>query len=271
MSASTPMTADQISQLSNTIFSARRDNTILDVYPGQPPATLEEAYAVQDLSIKANPDVITGWKIGMVPPEFREQLGAERIMGPAYKSVTHFVGRSHSDDECLQLPVFKGGFIAVEAELVIEIAEDIAPGSVNTADGVEHLVKAVYAGIEIASSPIVDLNDYGPTAIVSDFGNQQGMIIGEKIEDWQSVVPTMEAKTVINGEVISAKPANNVLNGQMSAFAYVIDCAAKRGITLPAGSFILSGATTGVHETVVGAKSTVSFGDMKLNIELVAI
>ena len=267
----TAMTPEQISELSNTIYSARRDNTILDVYPGQPPATLEEAYAVQDLSIKACEDEITGWKIGMVPPEFRDQLGAERIMGPAYKKVTHFIGRSHSDDEVLQLPVFEGGFIAIEAELVIEIAEDIAPGSVNTADGVEHLIKAVYAGIEIASSPIVDLNSYGPTAIITDFGNQQGMIIGAKIDNWLEAVKDMEAKTVINGELISAKPATNVLNGQLAALAYIIDCAAKRGITLPAGSFILSGATTGVHETVVGAKSTVSFGDMKLNIELVAI
>lgn len=269
MSAS--MTAEQISQLSNTIFTARRDNKILDVYPGKPPATLEDAYAVQDLSIKANTDEITGWKIGMVPPDLREEMGAERIMGPTYKSVTHFIGKSHTDDECLKLPVFDGGFIAVEAELVLELAQDITPGSVNTSEGVEHLVKAVYAGIEIASSPIVDLNDYGPAAIISDFGNQQGMIIGEKIENWQEAIQSMEAKTVINGEVISAKPATNVLNGQMAALAYIIDCAAKRNITLPAGSFILSGATTGVHETLVGAKSTVSFGDMKLNIELVAI
>jgi 2-keto-4-pentenoate hydratase len=267
----TAMTAEQISQLSNTIFTARRDNKILDVYPGEPPATLEDAYAVQDLSIKASTDEITGWKIGMVPPDLREQLGSERIMGPTFKKVTHFIGRSHNDDECLQLPVFKDGFIAIEAELVLELAQDITPGSINTADGVDHLIKAVYAGIEIASSPIVDLNSYGPTAIVTDFGNQQGMVIGEKIENWQEAVKDMEAKTVINGELISAKPATNVLNGQLAALEYIINCAAKRNITLPAGSFVLSGATTGVHETIVGAKSTVSFGDMKLNIELVAI
>lgn len=261
----------RIIQLSETIFTARHDHKILQVYPGTPPATLEDAYAVQDLSIKANTDEITGWKIGMVSPELRNELGAERIMGPIYKHFTHFVGKSHSESESIQLPVFDGGFIAVEAELVIELAVDITPGSVDTSKGVEHLVKAMYAGIEIASSPIVDLNSYGPTAIITDYGNQNGMVVGAKIENWQEAIQHMNSKTEINGEVISTKPATNVLNGQMAALAYLIDCAAERNITLPAGTFVLSGATNGVHETLVGAKSTISFGDMKLNIELVSI
>ena len=77
---------------------------------------------------------------------------------------------------------------------------------------------------------------------------------------------------MINDEQINAAPANNVLNGQMAALAYIIDCAAQRDITLKAGEFICSGAITGVHETVVGATSTVSFeGAGDLNVEFVAL
>lgn len=116
-----------------------------------------------------------------------------------------------------------------------------------------------------------DLNDYGPAAIISDFGNNHGMVIGAPIENWQDGLADIETKVEINGEVINTAPGNNVLNGQLAALAYIIDCAASRGITLPAGCFICSGAITGVHETVVGSTSTVSFDDNVLNIEFVAI
>ena len=272
MSNRKTLSQEEVRTLSETLFGARTSAKILDVYPGSSPATLEQAYEVQDLSIAASTDEIVGWKIGMVVPELREEMGAERIMGPVFKNVYHNIGRAHEEGESLKWPVYKGGFIAVEAELVIEIAEDIAPGSVNTADGVEHLVKAVYAGIEIASSPVVDLNDYGPTAIITDFGNNHGMIVGAAIEDWQSKISNMETKVIINDEVINTAPTDGVLNGPMAAFAYVIDQAAARNITLPAGCKICSGAITGVHETIVGSTSTADFGDAgKINLELVAI
>lgn len=268
----TQVTDEEIKKLSNDLFTARRDATILQTYPGPIPATLEQAYAVQDLSIEASDDEVVGWKIGMVAPELRSDMGSERIMGPVFKQVHYHIGKGHAADEFIELPVFEGGFIAVEPELMIEVAEDIEPGSIDTAEGVEHLVKTMYAGVEIASSPVVDLNDYGPTAIITDNGNQQGMIVGAEVENWKTGLADIEVKTVINGEVINTAPANNVLNGQLAAFAYLIDCCALRGIKLPAGTLICSGAITGVHETVVGATSTVSFGEGKdINMKLVAI
>ncbi len=272
MSTTTPLTSDQISQLSQTLVSARNAGRTLDKYPGSVPATLEEAYAVQDLSIKASAEEIVGWKIGIVPPELREAMQVERLMGPVFRNLCHFVGKAHQNEEKIRLPVFDGGFIAIEAELILELAEDITPGSVDTTTSVEKYVKAAYAGIEIASSPVPDLNDYGPAAIVSDFGNNHGMIVGAPIENWQSELASIETTVIINDELVNSAPANNVLNGQMAALAYIIDCAAQRGITLSAGTFICSGAITGVHETVVGATATVSFAEAgDLNIEFVAI
>lgn len=272
MSTTTQLTNDEIRQLSKTLASARIEGKTLDKYPGSVPSTLEDGYAIQDLSLNASTEEIVGWKIGMVPPELRESMQEERLMGPVFKSLSHIVGKAHNEGEKITIPVFDGGFTAIEAELILELAEDIAPGSVNTADGVEQYVKAAYAGIEIASSPVPDLNDYGPSAVASDFGNNHGMVVGASIADWQSNLADIETQVFINGKLINAAPANNVLNGQMAALAYIIDCATQRGITLKAGEFICSGAITGVHETVVGATSTVSFGEAgKLNVEFVAI
>lgn len=270
MSTSTPLTSEQISELATALSSARKDIRILDGFPGPIPSTLEEAYVVQDGSIDASDDEIVGWKVGMVPPEQREEMGAERILGPVFKDVYIHLNESQCQGEVFELPVYTGGFIAIEPELIIETNQDIAPGSVNVADGVEHLVKSVSAGIEIASSPVIDLNDYGPTAIISDIGNQYGMIVGSPIEDWQNKISKMETSTVINDELINKAPTDGILNGPMAAFAFMIECCAKRGITLPAGSFCSSGAITGVHETLVGATSTIKFGDVcTMNFKLV--
>ena len=199
-------------------------------------------------------------------------MQVERIMGPVFKSLCHFVGKAHDANEKITIPVFDGGFIAIEAEVILELSVDIAPGSVDATDDVAQYVKAAYAGIEIASSPVPDLNDYGPAAIASDFGNNYGMIVGAPIADWASKLAEIETKVLINDELVNAAPANNVLNGQMAALTYIIDCAAQRGITLKAGEFICSGAITGVHETVVGATSTVSFeGAGDLNVEFAAV
>ena len=268
--STTPLTSEQISELAQALSSARKDVRILDGFPGPIPKTLKEAYLVQDSSIELSDQPIVGWKVGMVPPDLRDELGAERILGPVFKDVSITLNEQESTGQSFDLPVFAGGFIAIEPELVVEINQDIAPGSINTEDGVEHLVKAVYAGIEIASSPVVDLNGYGPTAIASDIGNQYGVIMGSSIQHWKTAIATMRTSTEINGELINVAPTDGILNGPMAALAFMIDCCAERGITLPAGSICSTGAITGVHEALVGSTSTVKFGDVcTMNFTLV--
>ncbi|WP_334056325.1 2-keto-4-pentenoate hydratase [Alteromonas sp. S005] len=267
-----PLTEDDLKTLSNTLVNARKQATVLETFPGDVPTTLDAAYRVQDMSLEQWNDEITGWKVGMVIPELRDQMGAERLMGPIFKKVTHFIGRPHADDEFVELEVYAGGMVAVEAELVFELGEEITPGSIDTKGPLKHLIKAVYAGVEIASSPVIDLNSYGPTAIISDFGVNQGMVIGARIASWDTVIENMQTSVFINKDHINTAPSNNVLRGPMAAVAYLIDQAAARNITLPKGCMICSGAITGVHDTVAGATSTVTFeGVGNINMKLIPV
>ena len=267
-----PLTEDALKTLSTTLVSARKQAGVLKTFPGDVPTTLDAAYRVQDMSLMQWNDEITGWKVGMVVPELREQMGGERLMGPVFKKVTHFIGRPHNDDEFVELEVYAGGMVAVEAELVFELGKEVTPGSIDTKGPLKHLINAVYAGVEIASSPVIDLNSYGPTAIISDFGVNQGMVVGAPIEQWDSVIENIQTSVFINNEHINSAPSNNVLRGPMAAVAYLIDQAAARNITLPKGCMICSGAITGVHDTVVGASATVSFeGIGNINMKLIPV
>ena len=43
------------------------------------------------------------------------------------------------------------------------------------------LVAAVHVGVETAGSPLATINDLGPCAIVADFGNNAGLIVGPEL------------------------------------------------------------------------------------------
>ena len=48
-------------------------------------------------------------------------------------------------------------------------------------DEAADLIDAVHVGIEVASSPLGSINEIGPIAVISDFGNNNGMVIGPEI------------------------------------------------------------------------------------------
>ena len=50
----------------------------------------------------------------------------------------------------------------------------------------ERIVKAMNGRIEIASSPLQNINDHGPAVVASDFGNNAGLLLGAEVPDWQT-------------------------------------------------------------------------------------
>src|SRR6185312_16904029 len=79
-------------------------------------------------------------------------------------------------------PVFAQGFAAIEAEFVFQLSKD-APANVTewTAETARRFVKTMFIGIEIASSPLQNINDFGPAIVASDFGNNAGLLLGAEV------------------------------------------------------------------------------------------
>ena len=136
------LTDEEVRQLSDTLFNARTTGKALPEFPGKLPATLEQAYAVQDLSIAASDDNVVGWKVGMVIPELREQMKSERIMGPVFKNVAHFIGHSHGDNEYIELPVYTDGFIAVDGGSIVNYTSNAAWNAGGPGAGIYGVSKA---------------------------------------------------------------------------------------------------------------------------------
>lgn len=236
---------------------ARLAGRSLRAYPGTVPPDLATAYRIQEASIRAWPDEPCGWKVARIGPQWQVQYAEERLIGPVFARNVHVVGPG----EVAVCPVFEGGFAAVEAEIGIYVSDDAAAGKSNwTADDAALLVGRVCVGVEVASSPLATLNDLGPGAVISDFGNNWGVIAGAEIPDWRTRTTDLAVETFIEGRSVGcgniAIPAT-----PLGAFAFALNKAASGGRPLRKGDYISTGMITGVHDIRIGEQSRLVFGE----------
>jgi 2-keto-4-pentenoate hydratase len=232
--------------------AARRSAGAFTQYPGTPPPDLAAAYRCQDEAIALWDDSIAGWKVGWIAEPHSSKFDAQRLVGPIFrKSVWRALPRGSRD-----VPVFAHGFAAVEAEFVFELARD-APANVTdwNAETARRFVRTMFVGIEIASSPLQNINDFGPAVVASDFGNNAGLLIGAEVPDWQArPLENLLCETRIDGAVVGRGSAAAVSGGPLSALAFALRCNSLRGRPLRAGDYVSTGAATGVHS--IGAGQT---------------
>ena len=237
---------------------ARLAGRALPGFPGTPPPDLATAYACQDAAIALWPGVLAGWKVGYIAPDRRDGSGEDRLVGPIFASAIW----PQAVGETVDVPVFVDGFAAVEAEYVFRLGTDAPAGkTLWTADEALALVSSLHIGIETAGSPLATINVLGPAVVVSDFGNNAGLVLGPEIADWRSRAETsLVCETFIDGESVGRGGAASVPGGLGAAFAFALGRCARRGLPLRAGMLVTTGAATGIHDILAGQSARIHFG-----------
>ncbi len=227
------------------LVAARREGRSLTRFPGVLPSSMAEAYRIQDHAISRWPDALVGWKIGYIPANQRSVGDPDRLVGPIWRSQCHL----HAE----HLPpavvgVFSSGFAAVEAELVIRLGQDLPAHEVGdwTAEAAADLEQQLLVGIEVASSPIPDINSLGPTVIAADFGNNNGLVLGPVLGDRPGEAPVQLA-CLIDGQLIGEGSGANLPGGIHHGLATALNVLAGRGQPVRAGMVFATGAITGIH------------------------
>jgi 2-keto-4-pentenoate hydratase len=236
--------------IAEAFHMARRKARPLPGFPGDLPAGLPEAYAIQERSISLWPDEIAGWKVAAIHPDLRAELKSARMSGPAFSRTVIRV----APGETGEIPVISGGFIAVETEIGIVLKGDIAPRSAPwTTPELLPFISGLHLAMEIAGSPLLTINDIGPWAIVSDFGNNSGIAVGSEIKDWdRGAIDHLKTAMRINGKTIGEGRAVGANGGPLDAFLFLVNHLATRNRGLRKGDVIIAGATTGVHPIEIG-------------------
>ena len=235
---------------------ARRTAHALAQYPGDVPLTLEAAYRIQDAAIRLHGGTIAGWKVGRIQPPLDLHFGTTRLAGPIFADHVHPVVPVRD------MPVFVGGFGAVESEFLFKLG-NVPDGRTDWSipDALD-CVTAVHIGFEIASSPFAGINRMGPVVTASDFGNNNGLLVGPAITDWQhGGIDNMTVTTRIDGAVVGTGQAASFPGGCGGSIAFLLGNLAQRGIAVPPGTWVSTGAVTGVHEIAPGSTAVAQFGD----------
>jgi len=243
--------------IAEAFVSARLKATALSDFPGTLPPDLGAAYAVQDAAIDIFPDEVAGWKIGKMAPHLIAVMGYKSISGPVFRKDVRYAAPGGT----VEYGMFVGGFAAVEAEYMFEIGDDAPIGKTtwSTADAIA-AVKRMICGVEMAGSPLATINKIGPLCVVSDFGNNNGIIVGPEIPNWRERVLTeLTCETFINGKSVGTGMAANVPGGPLESLRFVAEVCAKWGRPLKAGQFITTGAITGIHDVLPGEVARVEF------------
>jgi 2-keto-4-pentenoate hydratase len=249
--------SDSVDNTSKQFVQARLAGRSLATYPGTVPPDLATAYRIQATSIDAWPDAPCGWKVARIGPQWQAQYPEERLIGPVFARNVHVVGPG----EVAVCPIIEGGFAAIEAEIGIYVNSDAPAGRFDwTAEQAASLVGRMCIGVEVASSPLATLNDLGPGAVISDFGNNWGVIAGAEVSDWRTRAQELAVETFIGGTSVGrahiAIPAT-----PLAALAFALRRAAQQGRALKRGDYISTGMITGVHDIRVGEEARLTFGE----------
>ncbi|AUW57062.1 2-keto-4-pentenoate hydratase [Sphingobium sp. SCG-1] len=245
-------------ETASRFLEARRSAASLPDYPGSPPVSLDEAYVIQDAALSQSAETVGGWKVGRINPPLSNQYGADRLAGPIFASTISRVEPGSTGR------IFSKGFGAAEAEFLFRIgnAPDLGKTSFTLEEAAAH-IDAVHIGIEIASSPFPGINELGPAVTVSDFGNNNGLIIGVPVNDWKSeAFADVDVHVKINGVVVGTGRASGFTDGAVGSVRFLLEHLARRGIAIKAGDWISTGAVSGVHPVKEGDRVEANFGSL---------
>ena len=244
--------------IAKRFVKARQTGDSLPAFPGALPPDLASAYACQDAAIALVPDAIAGWKVGLIGKDLAAVFKQDRLAGPIFASSV----REARAGEQVGFPVFRGGFAAVEAEFLLQIGRDAPPDRMQwTREDARELVAAVHVGVETAGSPLATINDLGPTAIVADFGNNAGLIVGPALPDWRTTpIERWQCETFVDDVAVGRGHGGVPPGGPFESLRFLLEICARRSRPLTAGAWVSTGAITGVHQVVAGQTARVSFG-----------
>ena len=232
------------------LLDARLSGRALPEFPAPVPATLAEAYAVQQRLTASLGAPVLGWKVGRIPPALIDVLGAERVAGPVLRL-------AEPGDKPGDAFVFAGGAGAIEAEVMLRLRAVPDRRVTGAGDGAEW-IDDIRAGFEVASSPAPDVHAHAPYGIIADIGINNGLLLGPRlsIDDFDELI----VETKIDDVTVGTGRAIDVLDGPWGSLDFLIDLHRRGVVELSPGQWISAGAITGVHPINIGQTATASFG-----------
>jgi 2-keto-4-pentenoate hydratase len=224
---------DRLQQAAELLLQARRTvQPIDDLPPAMAPKTLEEAYYVQDLMLRAIGKA-GGWKVGAMSPD-----------GPPFYAPMPVDGFATSGERITREYRRLRG---VEAEIAFLMGKDMPPRSAPYSR--EELVDAIascHPAIELLESGLLNPDAVDRLTAIADLQSNGGFISGSAVEGWQDFDFAKEsAQMNVDGFVRVANGKNAAGGDLLRLVQWLANEAQGRTGGLLAGQWITTGSWTG--------------------------
>ncbi len=181
---------DRILNTAVQLVEARKTRKpIRDLAPERRPASMEEAYAIQDAMAKLL-GYLGGWKVGAAGPDET----------PMFAPMPMQLGFLRSGDE---MPKTYGRMRGVEAEVAFLLRKDLPiRDTFYTREEILEAIGSAHPVIEVLESAYIDPDAVPRLAMIADLQMNGGFVRGPAIHDWEAIdVGAEQLSVIIDGTV----------------------------------------------------------------------
>lgn len=228
-------------EIAAALVAARRERRPFAVSAADAPASVEEAYAVQDAVARAlypgrRPD---SWKVGAPAP------GVEPTATPLFTCID-------SPARWAEPPIVE---LTVEAELGFVLARDIAHDEADTVP-LDEAFDFVCATIEICDARLTNYREAPALWKLADSQVNAGLVVGsglpyDEVEDYAAV----RCEVLVGARIAFDGTGTHALGDPRHLLRWWLQHAARRG-RLVAGDIVTTGTWCGMVEVPRGASVT---------------
>lgn len=230
-------------------MEARRTATPFDDLPAElQPASLEEAYFVQDIMARAIEPGYNGprcWKVGAPAPD------ATPMFGPMISAWVR--------DDASQLTDPRHRLRGLEAEVSFLIGQDMPPRATPyTREEVIAAIESCHPAIEELEAGVTVPSKAARFSMIGDLQMHGGFVHGPAVANWQQIDFTKESVSLaVDGKVLVESTASNSAGTDLLRLVmHLVNEGSARTGGLQKGSWVTTGSWTG--NTFASAGSTVN-------------
>ena len=251
------LTETQIDTAAGLLAQARRDNAMIEAIPENcRPATLAEAYAVQDRMIERLGWPTSGWFCACTNKVIQDMLGlAEPYCAPL---LADFIFDSPATLNAADFPP-----ILLECEFGFKLARDLPTRETPyTRAQVEDAIASVHPTIEVVAGHLKDWPNQDVFSVIADNGTDGALIVGEGVTDWRALdLIDARVQLIVNGKLVRQGSGANVMGDPLEAFVWLANSrAGAKGSGLKAGHIHNTGTATDIYWVTPGDAAVVEFG-----------
>lgn len=232
------LTDDQARAHAASLLQARDSGVPIEPFTdAQPELGMADGYAIQTHLVRALLDrgeTIAGYKLGLTSRPMQELLGVDSPdFGPVFASSVYRDGTT--------LPV--DAFIAprMEGEIAVVLEHDLS-GPDCTPLQARRAAAGLVAALEIVDSRIIDWR-IKLADTVADLASSGAIAVSSTVVSLDDIDPRLIGMVFSrNGELVATGAGAAALGDPLAAVAWLANTLAPMGVTLPAGSIVMTGA-----------------------------